>query len=221
MTTPACSEDWLPYAAKPTLQPKAHYSKVVKALKHRDWFIAFIWAIETSNKDNGIQSKLLFKLYFFLRDFIPQGLSGKFGHIKGDQVMEQLLCHAETTPSRHKVTKYAEITFSDLERWMGKHESWQSALNEAKAGYERQKKAGVKKRPPWRAPGLHSPAGMLAVLVIAHPDLDGAKFRNWIGRLQIEWMMTQDPDVLKVEKGFWKGLDKDNVCKSCYVCAMM
>lgn len=51
-------------------------------------------------------------------------------------------------------------------------------------------------------------AGMIAVLVISHPD---HKFKDWIGRLQISWMMTQDPEHLHVEQGFWKGITHKNL----------
>lgn len=51
---------------------------------------------------------------------------------------------------------------------------------------------------------------ILAVLIIAHPDPE-YKFKNWIGRLQIDWMMTQDRNTLDVKSGFWKGLNSKNL----------
>lgn len=53
--------------------------------------------------------------------------------------------------------------------------------------------------------------GILALLIISHPD--DSKFKNWIvKRLQISWMLTQDPETLFVDdEGFWNGLDAKNV----------
>lgn len=50
---------------------------------------------------------------------------------------------------------------------------------------------------------------MMAVLVLAHPD--DTKFKEWIGRLQIQWMMLQDPKGLSVNEGFWKGITTQNL----------
>ncbi|KAI0914037.1 hypothetical protein F4823DRAFT_574226 [Ustulina deusta] len=75
---------------------------------------------------------MLIKFYLFVRDFIPRGLTGSFSHIKGQDVMDYLLCHSEHTISRHKVTKAADTGFSELERWMGTSDNWQSALQCAK-----------------------------------------------------------------------------------------
>lgn len=49
---------------------------------------------------------------------------------------------------------------------------------------------------------------MLALLIIAHPDDD--KFKNWIVRLQIDWML-QDRELLNVQHGFWRGIDAANL----------
>lgn len=49
-----------------------------------------------------------------------------------------------------------------------------------------------------------------AVLIVAYPDPD-SKFRNLIGQLQIDWMMTQPRDSLNVEQGFWKGINSQNI----------
>lgn len=46
---------------------------------------------------------------------------------------------------------------------MKQGESWEDALEAAKAGNEEDKE----KQAGWRAPGLHSPAGLLAVLIVA------------------------------------------------------
>jgi hypothetical protein len=50
---------------------------------------------------------------------------------------------------------------------------------------------------------------MMAVLVIAYPSHE--RFTRLIGRLQIEWMMTQAREKLAVRDGFWKGISIDNL----------
>ncbi|KAK5633000.1 hypothetical protein RRF57_008714 [Xylaria bambusicola] len=67
----------------------------------------------------------------------------------------------------------------------------------------------AKRKTAGKAPGLHSPATLLAVLIIGHPDPD-AKFRSWIGRLGVDWMI-QPRDVLNVQQGFWTGINSDNL----------
>lgn len=52
---------------------------------------------------------------------------------------------------------------------------------------------------------------MLALLIIAHPD--DTKFKNIIVKLQIEWMLTQDREILDVREGFWKGVNASNLYK--------
>ena len=69
---------------------------------------------------------------------------------------------------------------------------------------------GSRKRGSTRAPGLCSAPGMLAILILAHPD-DG-KFKNWIvHKLQIAWMMQQDTATLGIQDGFWKGVNSSNL----------
>lgn len=50
---------------------------------------------------------------------------------------------------------------------------------------------------------------MLAILVIAHPN--NTKFKDKIGKLQIQWMMTQDRQELHVQDGFWRGITLSNL----------
>lgn len=50
---------------------------------------------------------------------------------------------------------------------------------------------------------------MLAILVIAHPN--NTKFKDKIGKLQIQWMMAQDRHTLHVQEGFWKGITLSNL----------
>lgn len=85
-------------------------------------------------------------------------LTGDFAHIKASEVMEHFLCHAESYMSRHRVSRHATTVWGELEGWMGAFDTWQDAVRYARTEAEKQKKAG-KKKIPWRAPGLHSPAG--------------------------------------------------------------
>lgn len=68
------------------------------------------------------------------------------------------------------------------------------------------------KNTSWKAPGLHSPAALLAVLIIAHTDRDTVtKFRKYISGLQIDWMVLQNRQALHVRDGFWEGVDSNNL----------
>lgn len=145
--------------------------------------------------------------------------------------MEQLLCHPpESTTSRHRVGMHAEAVFKDLEEWMSAGTHWQQALSHWKSKPGTEKLLGTaanKKKMVWKAPGLHSPsgmpvparrgrrgpgtnclAGMLALLVLEHP---AKGMKEWIGRLQIRWMMTQNRSVLNVREGFWRGITTSNL----------
>ena len=175
-------------------------SRYVESHKNSDWFVQLAYVMNNNLENdpendpkNGVQSKMFLKFYIFIRDFMPQGLTGNLSHIKGQDVMNHLLCHAEYTPSRHKISKSADIAFANLEKWIGNSPNWNLSQQQAKT----------------KAPGLHSPAGLLALLIIAHPDPD-LRFKNWIRRLQINWMM-QPRHLLDVKNGFWKGLNARNV----------
>lgn len=48
------------------------------------------------------------------------------------------------------------------------------------------------------------------MLIIAHPDPE-SKFKSWMTKLRIEWMVCQPRQDLKVEHGFWKGLNAKNL----------
>ncbi|KAG6353539.1 hypothetical protein INS49_005501 [Diaporthe citri] len=52
----------------------------------------------------------------------------------------------------------------------------------------------------------------MAVLIIAHAETEvRARFKNWIGRLEVDWMMATSPDSLDTQQGFWKGLNSGNL----------
>ncbi|KAL2285892.1 hypothetical protein FJTKL_07392 [Diaporthe vaccinii] len=127
---------------------------------------------------------------------MPAGLTGEFAYIQGNEVMEQLLSHDEIHPSRNKAVKEANAAFADLEKWMGEHKHYQEALAAAKLASESHKRIGNKKKLPWKAPGLHLPEGLLAVLIIS------PKIRRWVEHLEIQWMICQPRNLLDVTDGF-------------------
>lgn len=204
---PAQHADWLPYTQQPLLSTKAMYTeRFLHNHRHRDGILSLAWSTDQEQGD-GLQSRWLSKVDVFLRDFIPRGLTGDYAHITGDDVMEALLCHNETMATRHKVAKQAHVAFAELKRWMGRGADWKEALQKARAEAEDQRQADNKKKTGWKAPGLHLPAGgtfcqppdgekviaddftgMMAILVIAHPN--NSKFKTKIGQLEIQWMMT-------------------------------
>lgn len=193
--------DWLPLARQGPLEKHVSMN-MIKTEKHKDWFMNLADAI-INLKGHATQGRMLAKAFFFLRDFLPDGLTGDFSHIQGDNVMQHLLCHdGEHSVSRHRVTRDAEVAFSELERWMQRGKDWQEALKMATPRQGRQRGGSL-------APGLHTPAGLLAVLIIAHPD---AKFRTRVGRLGIQWMLQSPRESLEVKDGFWKGIHSGNVC---------
>lgn len=64
-----------------------------------------------------------------------------------------------------------------------------------------------KRKGPKRTLTLYSPANLVALLVLSYPD---PKYRHWLGRLQMDWMMR---DRVCVREGFWKGLTRDDLAK--------
>lgn len=186
--------NWLPYVGSkaPIWTNKAMCENLIQKRKHRDWFVAFASALHEIKKDST-QSKMVVKMYVFLREFIPRGLTAvsppfvpehssprittrlyltsmkQFSHINGGDVMEQLLCHPpESTTSRHRVGMHAEAVFKELEEWMSAGTHWQQALSHWKSKPGTEKLLGAatsKKKMVWKAPGLHSPSG---ILITAH-----------------------------------------------------
>jgi hypothetical protein len=149
------------------------------------------WAIYDKKKDE-MQCKMFIKLYAFLREFMPRGLSDEFAHIEGNDVAQYLLCQKnEFAVSRHKFTLRALTAFDELHEWMtGKN--WKDAIKVKNNGTKAAK-----------APGLYSPAEMLAMMVIDYP---GTKIRDRIRSLQLEWMMEPRDSSLQVHEGYWEGI---------------
>lgn len=54
---------------------------------------------------------------------------------------------------------------------------------------------------------VYSPAGPVALLVLAHPD---SKFREWAASMGVDWMAS-DWDTFVVGEGFWKGITGDDL----------
>ncbi len=117
---------------------------------------------------------MLARLYCFLCDFVPRGLRGLFDHIGGDDVMGHMLCSdGDTAPSRHRFSKDAQAAWFELDTWMKKGKDWQEAREQAKTDYDSQRQANgsyQKTISSWKAPGLLSPAGMVALLAIFYPE---------------------------------------------------
>lgn len=162
--------DWL---RKPSPASKASHKLFLDSAKH-DGFLELARAIRDRETRDGapgdkedkgsIQEYMLTKFYLFMRDCFPKGLTGGYAHISGDDVMEHLLCHkGETAPSRHKLSKQAEVAFLKLENWVAKGQNWREALENATAETGKDKggraRSSSRKKLTSKAPGLHSPAG--------------------------------------------------------------
>lgn len=149
--------DWLRI---PTQATRSSQKSFLEKETQRDGFLSFAVAMRTQG-DAGRQESMLTKVYLFMRDNLPDGLVGDWGHIEGNDVMIHLLCCPEqTAPSRHKATKHAEAAFKQLEAWMAEGATWKEAHERVKIEMEneRSKKASKRKNGP-TAPGLHTPAG--------------------------------------------------------------
>lgn len=189
---------WMPIVRSEPLITKALSKAFIMRHKDADWFLNVAWAVMESDETQG---KMLAKTYLFLCEYMPQGFTGEYAHIHGNEVFQHLLCQlGEFSLSRHMFTKYADTAFSELESWMRKGSNWEEALRAAETlrGGSRQ---------VWRAPALHSPAGIMALLIICHPD---TKLRDRISLLGIEWM-AKPQETLDVQEGFWKGLTRRNI----------
>lgn len=77
LTEPPDALNWLPYVGlkAPIWTSKAMCENLIQKRKHRDWFAAFASALHEIKKDST-QSKMVTKMYVFLREFIPRGLTG-------------------------------------------------------------------------------------------------------------------------------------------------
>lgn len=107
------------------------------------------------------------------------------------------LCHeGEHASSRHRATTQADLAFKELEAWMAKGSGWEEALENSDK---------TVKRKSHRAPGLHTPEGITAILI---------RFRERISHLGIDWMISPTR-TLEVKQGYWKGVNASNLY-SCF-----
>ena len=64
----------------------------------------------THQHDDEHQGKMVAKAYAFLHDHLPEGLTGQWDHIHGDELMEILMCHQkEFSVTRHRATLNAMV----------------------------------------------------------------------------------------------------------------
>lgn len=66
--------------------------------------------------------------------------------------------------------QHIRSTFEYLEEWMRSGSHW----------------TGVVHKETYAKPNLYLPANIIALFVLSYPDL---KYRNFVGRLQINWLM--------------------------------
>lgn len=190
--------DWLPQARPKLLMSDKRIKLFVENKMRHHWFLCF--SMSLYEREDGNQGALVAKVYAFLYDHMPKGFTGRWAAIRGNDVMEILLCEKkELSVTRHKATSSAQANFESLEEWMRKGTNWREALSHT-AG--ERKKANHK-----RGPVLYSPAGLAALLILSYPD---PRYRRWVGRLQIDWMLTRR-GKLEVTDGFWKGITDDNL----------
>lgn len=184
---------WLPPQRPQLLLSQPLNARYIAENRANDWFLAL--ASEVNERDP--QGRMLAKTYLFFRDFMPKGLTGEFGHLSGNKVMDYLLSHpGESAVSRHRLSRDAEVSFDELGKWMKNGTNWEEALRQSGADG-----GGFTGR------GLYDPEALLAVLVLAYPDM---KLQDRIRKLQIDWMLRPRA-TLAVNEGFWKGINAGNV----------
>lgn len=198
---------WLEsHRESPFNSAKALNTTWIRNRKSEGWFLTLANAIYTEFHDQA-QARMLTKLYFFLLEFMPTGLTGRWAHIDGQNVMEYLLTHtAEGGVARNTVTKGSAASFDALEKWMDGGNTWQDALEISRSGARKSKGLnGAGKKDAAKAKGLHSPAHLLALMVFDYPE---KTYMSRIKELKITWMLDDDVDV---REGFWKGFTDDDI----------
>ncbi|KAI0437471.1 hypothetical protein F4803DRAFT_555966 [Xylaria telfairii] len=210
--------DWLPPIGDVLLKQKSVYSNFITKNSNTDWF--FRVAIEINNKcGDAVQSRQLVKLYIYLRLYMPHGLTGRWAHIRGTDVMNELcsdINEKSQCNSRHALSRSADTGFDALKAWKGDARNWQEAQTIAQNRLDKQiQEAGTQNekralgRTITKAPSLLSPSRMMVLLVLAYP---GTKTHNVITDLEIGWMMDAR-ETLEVKAGFWRGVNSMNVHK--------
>lgn len=196
--------DWLAPVRRKPLLTKGLNGSFIHKHQHKDWFLSLTNALIGIGQVQ--QGRSLAKVYIFLRMFMPKGLTGRWGHLRGKNLMDNLLSHPEgLCVSRHKATRDADAALTELEKWMEQGSTWLEAWRHAKANLATQN--GVKLRDTGRAPVLFSPDHLIMILILSYPDM---KYHERIRHLQIGWM-AEARETLRVEEGFWKGITAESV----------
>ena len=142
----------------------------------------------------------------------PHGLTGRWAHKHGKDVMDYLLsqvnescvCVKAQSDKRDRHRVYCAVGMdkpgADLAGSLGKGKK--PPMQSTTGNNNTTKRKAIRK-----APALHSPAGMLALLALAYPDL---QYHQRIEQLQIGWM-TEDQETLNVREGYRKGITSENI----------
>lgn len=100
-------EDWLPQARPTLLMSDKRIMVLVENKMDHHWFLLF--AMSLYEQQEGNQGVMVAKVYAFLYDHMPKGLTGKWAAIRGNDVMEILLCEKkELSVTRRKATSSAQ-----------------------------------------------------------------------------------------------------------------
>ena len=196
---------WLPSRHEPPLLDGPLSHKYIKERKSSDWFLTLHDAMPRK-----YEARMMAKMYLFLRQYMPEGLTGRWAHLRGNKIMRVLLSdREEQCVSRHKATKKIYPSLEKLETWMAKGGIWRVVWENSKVEARKMKPHTAKRKQHERAPSpLYSPERCLAFLILAYPD---RKYRDKFQRLQLGWMID-DPAALNVQdNGFWRGLDSHAV----------
>lgn len=64
-----------------------------------------------------LEARMMTKVYLFLRNYLPKDLIGSFGHIRSDEVLDNLIGHTdEQAASRYTIIRDADAVSSLLEQ---------------------------------------------------------------------------------------------------------
>lgn len=120
---------WLPPATQRLSITKPLSFKFVKTNKSDNWFLSLEWAMSERTEANPAQGRVMTKVYLFLRNYLPEGFTGPYAHIQGNDIIDYLLCYtSKQAVSRHKVSRDADAAFAVLGLRMKKGITWKQAL---------------------------------------------------------------------------------------------
>ncbi|KAI1748333.1 hypothetical protein F4782DRAFT_534559 [Xylaria castorea] len=145
------TEEWMPFARQQPSLTSALMLRYISSCKHDHWFLTLVDATETRDESSATQARMLAKLYLFVHDYIPYCLTGAYAHIRGEDIMHNILCKSkERSLARHVISKEADAAFAKLADWMERGDTWKESLANAEA----------------KATGLLSPSNILALLIL-------------------------------------------------------